>query len=254
MKSANNRKKLAYFRAENLHSQLFLLPLHRFSATILIYMQNSQQITPIEIQEFFRNKRRNKLQWYVLYVTSQHERKIADAITQKEESIYLQKQMNGTLTDSDYKIKTYVPTQTVKRKWSDRIVKKKVVIIPGVIFLRMKLIDKQRIYIDSNIKSFLFNKEKKEPEPIPDWQMYQFQQLVNENTDLSMETPELGDTVKITVGKFEGFVGMLIRKNNGETKFQIRIAGLAFPINISKDDVIKVEPGTLPDLPDEIWH
>ncbi len=217
-------------------------------------MQGNSQLTPEEIQSMLRNRRRNKLQWYVLYVTAQHERKIADAISKQEESIYLQKQINGKLTDSDYKIKTYVPTQTVKRKWSDRVVEKQVVIIPGVIFLRLKLVDKQRIYIDTNIRSFLYNKDKREPEPIPDWQMYQFQQLVNENTDLSMETPEIGDSVKIVIGKFKGFVGELIRKNNGETKFQIRIAGLAFPINISKEEVVKVEPGTLPELPDELWH
>lgn len=217
-------------------------------------MQEISHLTPAEIESMLRNRRRNKLQWYVLYVTAQHERKIADAINKLEESIYQQKQINGRLSSTDYKITAYVPTQTVKRKWSDRVVEKQVVIIPGVIFLRLKLVDKQRIYIDGNIKSFLYNKEKREPEPIPDWQMYQFQQLVTETKDLSMETPEIGDTVQIVIGKFKGFVGELIRKNNGETKFQIQIAGLAFPINISKEEVVKVDPGTLPELPDELWH
>lgn len=217
-------------------------------------MESNSKFTPKEVESMLRTKRLNTRSWYVLYVTAQHERKIADIINRKEEADYHAKEINGKLTNADYKIMAYVPTQKVKRKWSDRVVEKETVIIPGVIFVRLKMIDKQRIYLDSNIRMFLYNKQKREPEPIPDWQMYQFQSVVANTTHLSMEEPQEGDTVKVEIGTFKGFVGELIQGKEGKSKFQIRIAGLAFPITINKEDVIKVEPGTSPELPDELWH
>ena len=80
--------------------------------------------------------------WFVLKVKPRHEKKVSDLL-------------------ENLGIKIYNPTIEVFRKWSDRVKKVKLPAIPGIIFVKTKLIDKNNFFYSSSIIGWLY--ENKSP-------------------------------------------------------------------------------------------
>ena len=76
-------------------------------------------------------------QWFVLKVKPRHEKKVSDLL-------------------ENLSIKIYNPTIEVFRKWSDRVKKIKVPAIPGIIFVKTKLIDKNNFFFSRSIVGWLY--------------------------------------------------------------------------------------------------
>ena len=74
--------------------------------------------------------------WFVLKVKPRHEKKVSDLL-------------------ENLSIKIYNPTIEVFRKWSDRVKKVKLPAIPGIIFVKTNLIDKNNFYSSSIIGCFM---------------------------------------------------------------------------------------------------
>lgn len=194
------------------------------------------QLTEKERAEIARQKRRAAVRWYVLYVHSGHERKVLELLKKKE------------------KIEEpYIPMQNEKRKYSDRVVTKARLVAPGLVFVRMALVNQSEVYVNSHITGFMFSKSLHEPEHIPDWQMQQFRAIVDAEEHISMVTPMQGDTVRIMRGRFEGFVGQMIFDGTAK-KFQIRIGEQAFVITVNAEDVVKVPAESRSEIPDERYR
>ena len=81
-------------------------------------------------------------QWLVLKVKPRHEKKVSDLL-------------------ENLSLKIYNPTIEVFRKWSDRVKKVKVPAIPGIIFIKTNLIDKNKFFYSSSIIGWLY--ENKNP-------------------------------------------------------------------------------------------
>ena len=81
-------------------------------------------------------------QWFVLKVKPRHEKKVSDLL-------------------ENFSIKIYNPTLEVFRKWSDRVKKVKLPAIPGIIFVKTNLIDKNNFFYSSSIIGWLY--ENKNP-------------------------------------------------------------------------------------------
>ncbi len=81
-------------------------------------------------------------QWLVLKVKPRHEKKVSDLLEKLG-------------------IKIYNPIIEVFRKWSDRVKKIKVPAIPGIVFVKTKLIDKNNFFYSSSIIGWLY--ENKNP-------------------------------------------------------------------------------------------
>ena len=81
-------------------------------------------------------------QWFVLKVKPRHEKKVSDLL-------------------ENLSIKIYNPTIEVFRKWSDRVKKIKLPAIPGIIFVKTNLIDKNNFFYSSSIIGWLY--ENKTP-------------------------------------------------------------------------------------------
>ena len=192
------------------------------------------QLTEQERAEIARQKRRAAKRWYVLYVHSGHERKVLERLQQKE-------------------IEAYVPMQNEKRKYSDRVVTRARLVAPGLVFVRIALVDQSTVYVDSHITGFMFSRTLHEPEHVPDWQMHQFRAIVDAEEHISMATPMQGDTVRIMRGRFEGFVGQMIFDGTAK-KFQIRIGEQAFVITVNAEDVVKVPAESRSEIPDERYR
>ena len=76
-------------------------------------------------------------QWFVLKVKPRYEKKVSDLL-------------------ENLSIKIYNPTIEVFRKWSDGVKKVKLPAIPGIIFVKTKIIDKNNFFYSSSIISWLY--------------------------------------------------------------------------------------------------
>tara|TARA_Y100001958_G_scaffold97167_1_gene66975 strand:- start:17417 stop:17896 length:480 start_codon:yes stop_codon:yes gene_type:complete len=88
------------------------------------------------------NSQYKEAQWFVLMVKPRHEKKVSDLL-------------------ENLCVKTYNPTIEVFRKWSDRVKKVKLPAIPGIIFVKTKLIEKNNFFYSSSMIGWLY--ENKTP-------------------------------------------------------------------------------------------
>lgn len=227
--------------------------------------ENQTQNPPLSEQEkkdLLREKRYNTLHWYVLYVTAQHERQILAAFTgQPDPYRPARKSRSGSnlakkLPVLDPPIEAYVPIREERHKWSDRTRIVPICLAPGIVFVRIKLNDKKRLYISEHIRQFLFRRDVREPASISDETMERFRRIVETSdlsSDLSMQAPEPGDTVQIINGPFEGMLGEVVRRD-GATHFQLRIFdGFAVTLRMDAKLMKKVPKGTKRVYPDEVF-
>ena len=215
-------------------------------------LEDLKSLSPEEYAKLERNKRQEELGWYVLYVTAQHERQFLEAFTGKPDPYKRGgKAARANLAPLVPPIEAYVPIREERRKWSDRVKVVPMILTPGIVFVRIKLSERRRLYLNEHVHFFLYNKDRQEPARISDMQMERFRAMVDQGEDVSMSTPVKGDTVQIMTGKFEGFVGEIIRVD-GKDKFQLRLNEvLAITISVPADNVKKVPKGTPQDYADE---
>lgn len=134
--------------------------------------------------------------WFALYIRHRHEVKV--------------KLMLDSLS-----IENYLPMITRMKKWSDR--KKKVTepLLRGYIFI--KATEKERLSSLELNGVFRCVSERGEPAKIPEFQIDNMKQFVNQDLDYSVvEGIVPGNKVRIKAGPFEGVEGIIIDK--GENK------------------------------------
>ena len=218
--------------------------------------KTTTELNDEEVQRLLREKRYNALRWYVLYVTAQHERQILEAFTGKPDAYRpARKSRSGAslakkLPVLDPPIEAYVPMREERHKWSDRTRVVPICLAPGIIFVRIRLKDKARLYISDHIRKFLYRKDLREPASISDATMEAFKSIVEKSSDSSMQAPEPGDTVQVLSGPFEGFQGEIVRRD-GATHFQLRIfEGCAVTVRMDANMMKVVPKGTQRVFPD----
>ncbi|MBR0038103.1 MAG: KOW motif-containing protein [Bacteroidales bacterium] len=215
-------------------------------------MKTISELPDSEKARILRERRQKELHWYAIYVTPLHERQLLEAYTGVPDP-YARTQRgraNRALAKLDPPIEAYVPIREEKHKWSDRTRIVPVVLTPGIIFVRIRLEERRRLYIADYVNAFLYNKDKKEPAAIDDEVMVQFRTIVEHETDISLVTPSVGDTVQILSGPYEGFVGEVVR-DRGNALFQLRLTdNLAVALTIKEDQIKIVPRGTMRKIPD----
>ena len=218
--------------------------------------KTTTELNDEEVQRLLREKRYNALRWYVLYVTAQHERQILEAFTGKPDAYRpARKSRSGAslakkLPVLDPPIEAYVPMREERHKWSDRTRIVPICLAPGIIFVRIRLKDKARLYISDHIRKFLYRKDLREPASISDDTMEAFKSIIEKSSDSSMQAPEPGDTVQVLSGPCEGFQGEIVRRD-GATHFQLRIfEGCAVTVRMDANMMKVVPKGTQRVFPD----
>jgi len=142
--------------------------------------------------------------WYAVYTAPRAEKKVSERFTQEG-------------------IEHYLPIQTVKRRWSDRIKEVQVPVVNGYIFVRImptKFIKVTHVY-----GALAFVKEGGQPAAIPDTQLEALRFMVDhadEPVEYSQDTFERGESITITKGPLEGMMGELI-EIKGNHKVLIRL-------------------------------
>lgn len=170
----------------------------------------------------------NEDHWYVAYVRSCQERKIAERLAH-----------NG--------IGAYVPVQKVKRHWSDRIKTIDRLILPGLVFIRCNEDTRGKIFeITSGISYFLMDRTSNDRKvlTVPERQMEDFMRVVralNGEDDLEFVdyNIEPGDIVRVIRGPLTGFVCECVHvQSKHKLVIRLGLIGSAL-VSVAASDVIR---------------
>ncbi len=142
----------------------------------------------------------------------------------------------------NYDIKTYVATQTLIKKWSDR--KKKVisVVIPMIVFVNVRS-NKDILAVKQHplILKILTLPGEKQPAHIPEDQIINLKLMLSKaETPVEFIKPGFNptDTVRVVKGNLTGLIGKVERINEGKTKLIVSIDMLGGAmVEINTDDL-----------------
>ena len=167
------------------------------------------------------------LHWYVAYVRSCQERKVA-ALLEAEG------------------VETYVPIQKERHRWSDRTKIVDRLVLPRMVFVRTTAARRITLMerFDSRLTGFMGKGGKYNPVIVPDAQMADFRFMVsNGEGAVRIESTPLapGDTVEIIGGAMKGFTCELVEISS--RKFAVVRLGMlgTAVIEVSLSQVKKVE-------------
>jgi transcription antitermination factor NusG len=163
--------------------------------------------------------------WYVGYVRSCQEKRVAAALQAAGEECYL-------------------PLRRERRRWSDRYKTVEVVLLKGMIFIRTT--DARRVELMQGIYglyAFMADKATHRPVVVPDGQMEAFIFMVERSgTPVYVSTGPLapGDRVRIRCGSMEGLEGELVQIGNRH-RLVLRLQHLfCAMVEVVPDDVEKI--------------
>jgi len=142
--------------------------------------------------------------WYALYTAPRAEKKVRDRFTEAG-------------------IEHYLPLQTVKRKWSDRIKEIIIPVVHGYIFVRIHEAESRNVL--SIYGAIAFIREFGKPVAIPDNQIERLRFMCDfsdEPVEFILEDLTKGETVTITKGPLQGLVGELVQIK-GKHKVVVRL-------------------------------
>ncbi|MDD4969948.1 MAG: UpxY family transcription antiterminator [Paludibacter sp.] len=146
----------------------------------------------------------DELRWYAVYTAPRAEKKVSERFVQEG-------------------IEHYLPIQTVKRRWSDRIKEVQVPVVNGYIFVRVLVVD--FIRVTKVYGALAFIKEQGQPVAIPDSQLERLRFMVEhseEPVEYTQENFEHGESIRICKGPLEGMMGELVEMK-GKNKVLIRL-------------------------------
>ena len=145
------------------------------------------------------------MSWYALYTRPRHEKKVFDQLQEK-------------------RIEAFLPLTKELRQWKDRRRWVETPLFTGYVFINIDLrfrLEALQTYGVVRLVSF-----GGEPVAIPDWQILQLQQVLENTTELRPETYlRVGDFVEITGGPLQGVRGYL-REHRGEARVAIMVDGI----------------------------
>ncbi len=159
--------------------------------------------------------------WYAIYTRPRHEKKVFDALTEKN-------------------ITAFLPLITRVRQWKDRKKKVEVPLFSSYLFVRIDY--KYRLDVLQTkgvVKIVNFNGQ---PAVVPDWQIESLKRMLEHPEKIQLENyVKLGEIVEIQEGPFKGMKGM-IKMIKNQTRLVVSIEGImqAVSVEIDRDFVKKV--------------
>lgn len=131
--------------------------------------------------------------WYVLFVRSNQEKRVADALRGRD-------------------VEHFLPCYKSVRQWKDRRVTLEVPLFPGYVFLRLPLVDRAKALTVSNVVSIVGTRN--EPSAISDEEIAWIKLGIEHGKAEPYPYLKLGQRVVVTEGVMCGMEGILVRKRN----------------------------------------
>ncbi|MCQ2096143.1 MAG: UpxY family transcription antiterminator [Bacteroidaceae bacterium] len=174
-------------------------------------------------------KRNEEKHWYVMLVRANYEKRTAEALTEKG-------------------IENWVPVQTVRRRWSDRIKIMQALVITKIVFVHCTEIQRRKeSFITGMTMSYLMDRTVNLPATVPEFQLEAFREMIAKSEQPVEFTEELlrpGELVEIVRGNLAGQIAEIC-KINGNDKVILRLNGLGSAItSIALTDVAPISKDT----------
>lgn len=160
--------------------------------------------------------------WYALYTAPRAEKKVSERF-------------------SEAGFEHYLPLQTVKRKWSDRIKEVIVPVVHGYIFIKINETEFRSVLNTYGAISFV--REFSKPVVIPDSQIERLRfmcEFSDEPVEIVMEELLPGETITIIKGPLQGLMGELVQIK-GKHKVVIRLEKFGCALTTIPSSFIEVE-------------
>lgn len=174
------------------------------------------------------------LRWYSVSVLSNFEKKVATAIREAVEQAGLEDQITDVL----------VPTEEVIELRRGKKVATERRFMPGYVLVRMEMSDKAYHLITAINRVTGFLGQQGKPSPMRDREVEAILSRVEENADAprSVIIFDIGETVNVNDGPFEGFTGMVedVDDAHQRLKVSVSIFGRATPVELEFTQVSKV--------------
>jgi len=171
--------------------------------------------------------------WYSVHVLSNFEKKVAEAIREAVESQGLQDEIEEVL----------VPTEEVTEVRRGQKVNVEKRFMPGYVLVRMEMTDRAYHLIKDTPRVTGFLGPQGRPTPLRDKEVARIQNQVEEGLERPRPaiTFEVGETVSVTDGPFEGFTGMVedVDEVTARVKVSVTIFGRATPVDLEYTQVTK---------------
>jgi transcriptional antiterminator NusG len=173
-----------------------------------------------------------KARWYVVHVYSGHEKKVAEALRQRTETLHL----------LDKILRVFIPTQDKIqiRRGQRRTVSEK--IFPGYILVEMEMTDNAWLAIRTTEGVTGFVGMSSRPTPLPKSEVEAIMKYA-EQSDTQYKADFVdGEAVRITDGPFNDFLGTVdnIDEERGKVTVLINIFGRETPVELDFLQVKKV--------------
>lgn len=166
------------------------------------------------------------LRWYSVSVLSNFEKKIAESIRETAAQ-------NGL---EDEIVEILVPTEEVIEVRKGKKVQVEKRFMPGYILVKMEMTDRAYHLINDTNRVMGFLGPQGKPSPLRDKDVAQLLNQVEEGLEKprSMISFDIGETVDVTDGPFEGFSGMVedVDMENERLKVTVSIFGRATPVEL----------------------
>jgi transcription termination/antitermination protein NusG len=173
------------------------------------------------------------LRWYSVSVLSNYEKKIAEKI---QETV-AQEGMEQDI------VEVLVPTEEVLEIRRGKKVTTERRFMPGYVLVRMEMTDKGYHLINSINRVTGFLGQQGRPTPMRDKEVAVILNQVDENAESprSLISFDIGETVNVTDGPFEGFSGQVedVDEGNSRLKVSVSIFGRATPVELEYTQVQK---------------
>ncbi|MFT5001160.1 MAG: transcriptional antiterminator NusG [Paracoccaceae bacterium] len=171
--------------------------------------------------------------WYSVSVLSNYEKKIAEKILESVEQEGMQ----------DDIVEVLVPTEEVLEMRRGKKVTTERRFMPGYVLVRMEMTDKGYHLINSLNRVTGFLGQQGRPTPMRDKEVAVILNQVDENAESprSLISYDIGETVSVVDGPFEGFSGQVedVDEGNSRLKVSVSIFGRATPVELEYTQVQK---------------
>jgi transcription antitermination factor NusG len=154
------------------------------------------------------------LNWYVLFVRSNQEKKVARCLVERG-------------------IEHFLPCYRSRRQWTDRRVDLETPLFPGYVFVRLLLRERMKALIIPNVVSLIGTRTT--PSVVSDGEIMWVRRGVEQGTAGPHEYLHEGQRVLITQGVLSGLEGILVRmQNNTRVVVSLESIQRAFMVDVDE--------------------
>ena len=152
---------------------------------------------------------------------------------------YIEKYLNENYSDHEDFSEVYVPKVAIK---GGKVKFKKM--LPGYVFIKMRMTDNFLKKILSVPRMFFISKKEGKPEEIPEFQIERLRLGIQEAEDMNMKSTVLarGDRVQVSGGALNGLYGFVKDiKDEDKVVVAISILGKTTEVLLNADQLLKEE-------------